>query len=114
MTDKIKTPVRYEADSQIVWTADNIHLCDIRGFGYLTGVGGLHLSPEEASAIQDGWGQQIADALNAADARVKVLETALDRIAKAPPWSSGTYSPEMKIAIEALAESKRLAEENNG
>lgn len=36
----------------------------IRGWGYLTGVGGLHLSQEEAIKIQDEFGDYIVEQLN--------------------------------------------------
>jgi len=38
-------------------------LC-IRGWGYLTGIGGLHLSEEEAIRIQDEFGDYIVEQLN--------------------------------------------------
>lgn len=36
----------------------------IRGWGYLTGIGGLHLSQEEAIQIQDEFGNYIVEQLN--------------------------------------------------
>lgn len=36
----------------------------IRGWGYLTGIGGLHLSDEEAIKIQDEFGDYIIEQLN--------------------------------------------------
>ena len=36
----------------------------IRGWGYLTGVGGLHLPQEEAIRIQDEFGDYIVEQLN--------------------------------------------------
>lgn len=36
----------------------------IRGWGHLTGVGGLNLTPEEAARIQDEFGSYIIDKLN--------------------------------------------------
>lgn len=36
----------------------------IRGWGYLTGTGGLHLSQEEAIKIQDEFGDYIVEQLN--------------------------------------------------
>jgi hypothetical protein len=36
----------------------------IRGWGYLTGIGGLHLSQEEAAKIQDEFGDYIVEQLN--------------------------------------------------
>lgn len=52
---------------------DGIHICHkglekpilrIRGWGFLTGVGGLHLSQEEAIKIQDEFGNYIVKQLN--------------------------------------------------
>lgn len=39
----------------------------IRGWGYLTGVGGLNLPPEEAAKIQDGFGEWVALKLSSYD-----------------------------------------------
>ena len=39
---------------------------DVRSWGYLTGKGALGLSDEEATDIQDKWGDEIVTALNAA------------------------------------------------
>lgn len=36
----------------------------VRGWGYLTGIGGLHLSQEEAIKIQDEFGDYIVEQLN--------------------------------------------------
>lgn len=41
-----------------------IPILRIRGWGYLTGVGGLHLSSEEAIKIQDEFGDYIVEQLN--------------------------------------------------
>lgn len=40
------------------------HIMLIRGWGYLTGIGGLHLKAEDAVKIQDDFGQYIVDTLN--------------------------------------------------
>ena len=42
----------------------NCSLLRIRGWGHLTGIGGLHLSEEEAKAIQDEFGEYIVKMLN--------------------------------------------------
>ena len=36
----------------------------IRGWGHLTGTGGLHLSESAAAKIQDDFGQYIVETLN--------------------------------------------------
>ena len=43
---------------------NNKPVLSIRGWGYLTGVGGLHLSEEEAIKIQDEFGDYIVEQLN--------------------------------------------------
>ena len=40
------------------------HIMLIRGWGHLTGTGGLHLKDEDAAKIQDGFGQYIVETLN--------------------------------------------------
>ena len=40
------------------------HIMLIRGLGYLTGTGGLHLSESAAAKIQDDFGQFIVETLN--------------------------------------------------
>ena len=46
----------------IVWSEDTMRICDIRGWGHLTGIGALALPEEEASAIQDANARLIAAA----------------------------------------------------
>ena len=43
---------------------NNKPILSIRGWGYLTGVGGLHLSSEEATKFQDDFGDYIVEQLN--------------------------------------------------
>lgn len=40
------------------------HIMLIRGWGHLTGTGGLHLKDEDAAKIQDAFGQYIVETLN--------------------------------------------------
>lgn len=51
MTPHTPGPWRAVGDAMKVY-ADNMCICDIRGWGHLTGTGGLHLSDEDAVAIQ--------------------------------------------------------------
>ncbi len=55
-------------------------ICDLRGWGYLTGVGGLNLPPEHAAAIQDANREFIAHARKGWPAALDALEAALERI----------------------------------
>lgn len=53
----------YCKDLQVIeWSGDGFLI--IRGFGYLTGTGGLNLSEEEADAIQDDLGAFIVERLS--------------------------------------------------
>ena len=56
--DNGMTTATYDADGKEY----NIML--IRGWGHLTGIGGLHLSDKEACKIQDDFGRYIANQLN--------------------------------------------------
>lgn len=40
-------------------SANNIPVLLIRGWGYLTGIGGLHLPSDEAARIQDGFAEWV-------------------------------------------------------
>ena len=53
----------YRQRDQMV-LADGEEVISIRGYGYLTGVGGLKLPHDEAAKIQDEFGQYIVDKLN--------------------------------------------------
>lgn len=56
-------PFRYDPGSQMIFDADNHLVADIRGWGYLTGFGGLGMSDEEACKVQDCFGEWIAQAM---------------------------------------------------
>lgn len=62
---QMEFPVRCDNTSpNIIWTADNQRFCDMRGWGYLTGPGGLHLDDETAAAIQDARARYAVEAVN--------------------------------------------------
>ena len=58
-----KTAGQWRADGVDIYCND-IPVCCVRGWGYLTGVGGLHLPIEEAIKIQDGFVNYILGRLN--------------------------------------------------
>lgn len=90
---------KHEADGNYVAAADGqMNLCDIRGWGYLTGQGGLALSDEAANAIQDANGNHIA-AFNPATA-LRLLDT-IERQERA-----------LEVARDALTE-LQLGHEHN-
>lgn len=64
--EKIKLPTSftYDASRQTVFNKQGHPVISIRGYGYLTGVGGLRLSHEEANHIQDSLGNYIVEKLN--------------------------------------------------
>ena len=61
-----KAPFRYDEEGAIIWDANNEHVLNVRGWGYLTGKGSaaLGLPPKEAEAIQNDLGETIVKALN--------------------------------------------------
>lgn len=61
---RFELPVEYDADSQSIYSFDRQRLVDMRGFGYLTGTGGLHLDPVEAASIQDARAIYICQLIN--------------------------------------------------
>lgn len=57
-------PFRFEITS--VFDSKGHRVCDLRGWGFLTGGGACNLPEDEASKIQDKMGEQIAALLNGA------------------------------------------------
>lgn len=60
-------PFRYDKAGAIIWDAKGHHVLDVRGWGHLTGGGGLALPTEEAEKIQDEFGERVVAALNNGD-----------------------------------------------
>ena len=58
-----KTAGQWRADGVDIYCND-VPVCCVRGWGYLTGTGGLHLPTEEAIKIQDGFVNYILGRLN--------------------------------------------------
>ena len=54
---------KYKENATIVDEKDEVFLI-VRGWGHLTGCGGLNLPVDKASAIQDEFGQYVVDKLN--------------------------------------------------
>ena len=54
---------KYKNNATIVDESGELFLI-VRGWGHLTGCGGLNLPAEKASAIQDAFGQYVVDKLN--------------------------------------------------
>ena len=52
--------------------ADQMKICDIRGWGYLTGVGGLRLREDQAIAIQEANANLIAAAPELLEALARI------------------------------------------
>jgi len=55
-----KPPFRYDSEGQKVFDSEGNMVADIRGWGYLTGRGGLDLSPDIAEKVQDEMGLRVA------------------------------------------------------
>ena len=60
---KVEGEVTYNQKEQTI-DVDGQPILLIRGWGHLTGTGGLNLQPEQAAFLQDQFGQYIADTLS--------------------------------------------------
>lgn len=58
-------PVKYDANGQSILDRNGSKVLDIRGWGYLTGGGGLKLEEKVASKMQDELGEKVTHWLNA-------------------------------------------------
>ena len=86
MADFTKGPWKYEDRGQTVWgatPAGEIMVCQIRGWGHLTGTVGLKLSENEAAAIQDANGRLVSAAPELYEACKSLIAT----------WDSYLTSP---------------------
>lgn len=59
-----KPPFRYEQDGTMIVDSQDTLALDVRGWGYLTGAGGMDLDHDKAAGIQDALGSLVADLLN--------------------------------------------------
>ena len=69
-----KKPLRYDIHGQMIFDANDNLVADIRGWGYLTGTGGLNLPEDEALKIQDKFGEDLANAYNKAAEMESILK----------------------------------------
>lgn len=47
-----KLPLHIDKDAMYIWDANHQMIAEIRGWGHLTGTGGLRLNHDEAVAVQ--------------------------------------------------------------
>jgi hypothetical protein len=57
-------PFRFDPSGTMIFDAQNRVVLDVRGWGYLTGTGGLGLSDLEADKIEIAFGRRVAEAMN--------------------------------------------------
>jgi len=78
------TPRPWRADeeeySQYIYGPSNEMICEMRGWGYLTGTGGLNLSDKDAMEIQHANNQLIVKAVNNYDRLVEALEVLINAV----------------------------------
>ncbi len=74
-----ETPWRSDGQGEYIF-AGIIMVCQMRGWGHLTGSGGLRLSDEKAVEIQKANQELIVRAVNAHDELVAALKMARDAI----------------------------------
>jgi len=79
--------------------AGDMNICDIRGWGYLTGVGGLKLSDDKAAEIQDANAHLIACAPQLYNIACRCAE-----YLRSTPWDTQTCLYDDLVAVIAKAE----------
>ncbi len=65
VSELLKLPLKYDLSTgQLILNADGRMLFQLRGWGYLTGTGGLNLDREYAAKVQDQIGETLVEMLN--------------------------------------------------
>jgi hypothetical protein len=59
-----KAPFRYEREGTRILDANGVWVADMRGWGYLTGTGGLNLNRNVAAKTQDQMAEWIVELMN--------------------------------------------------
>ena|SRR5687768_9366830 len=59
-----KPPFVYNRGGQWIQDSNGARILDMRGWGFLTGKGGMNLPEDEAAKIQDGVGEYVTTLLN--------------------------------------------------
>lgn len=57
-------PFRFDPAGTMIFDAKNRVVLEVRGWGFLTGTGGLGLSDLEADKIEISFGKRVAEAMN--------------------------------------------------
>lgn len=91
-------PFRYDPGIQMILDSDEHLVADIRGWGYLTGSGGLWMSHAEACKVQDRFGEWIAQAMT----DCAVAERDGDNMQNISPEPAAPEIDLLKATIERL------------
>jgi hypothetical protein len=59
-----KPPFKYNLDGQWIEDSAGNKLFDIRGWGFLTGNGGLRMNPKDAALVQDSIADHVVKLMN--------------------------------------------------
>jgi len=91
----------------MVW-AGNMRICDVRGWGHLTGVGALNLPEKTAAEIQDANGRLITAAPDLLEA-LKVLYDETKSYIEVNHLGDPHHNQSMKLARAAIAKATATA-----
>ena len=96
--------------------ADEHPICDIRGWGYLTGTGGLGLRADEAMKEQERWGRLIAAApdLLAACKEIAALSVGWDEDGSTGPKPPLSWETVARMAMDYARAAIAKAEPEGG
>lgn len=112
----IPFPYEFKYEKEYVWIKieENwFKIILLRGWGHLTGVGGLHLPPDVAAKIQDEFGEWIAKTLNNKNDSIQnylycnyvAISNILRNVSPSFVWSNKVYKPKnyyVKVSYSIL------------
>lgn len=75
----LQFPISYDLNGSHFYNKLGMTVAQIRGWGYLTGVGGLNLSDDDAVEIQDAAAKYIETAINEHESIKRELAAAAER-----------------------------------
>lgn len=96
--------VHYEPLGQLLWADTDkgtMRLCDLRGWGHLTGGGAWNLPTDEAAKIQDAIGHALAEAFQAAQQPTQPAVDVVEQLSKELDGAD-TLGKAHTVAIRAI------------
>lgn len=90
LPEQFTLPIKYDYNGTHFFDAEGRMILQIRGWGYLTGTGGLRLEGEQAVKIQDATAHYIETAVNSYERMRVAIETVLRHIESHQVYDKGS------------------------